>query len=249
MRRVDRRLVVRVVTIGVAAFLVGYLVTAGLFFRGSNRPDVVAVPDLHDMDAAAAERQLDRAGLELQVGDSLPHPEVRQGDVLAQSPLPGREVAPGTPVRVIVSTGPPRRAVPDVQALTRLPAERLLAASGFRVQVQEVPAPLPAGRVVAVLPAPGTTVQLPAVVTLQVSAGPPLVAVPALFGLREDEAREALESAGLRLGEVEYEFGGSGAQEMVVEQSPFAGDSILMGEAVRLRVITNRTDSSISRLR
>lgn len=241
LSRVDRRILVRVVGLGLAAFVVGYALTAALFFRGNDRPDVVAVPDLREMDRAAAARQVERLGLELVVGDSLPNPDVRLGDVLAQSPLPGREVAPGTRVRVILSAGPPSRAVPDVQALTRLPAERLLAATGFRVQVEEVPDRLPAGRVVSVYPAPGTRVQLPGVVQLRVSAGPPMVAVPALYGMREDEARTALEGAGLELGEVEYEFGGFGAQEMVVEQSPFAGDSVRAGGTVRVRIVTNRS--------
>ncbi len=229
------------ILIGAAAFLVGYGLTALLFFRGSSRPDVVGVPDLRDLDRAAAARQLDRLGLELLVGDSLPHPEVRRGDVLAQSPLPGREVAPGTKVRVIVSAGRASRVVPDVQTLTRLPAERLLAATGFRVQVEEVPDALPAGRVVSVYPSPGTRVQLPGVVQLRVSAGPPLVAVPALYGLAEEEARTTLEGAGLRLGEIEYQFGGFGAREMVVEQTPFAGDSVPRGGDVQVRIVTNRS--------
>ena len=212
-----------------------------LFFRGDSRPDVVAVPDLRDLGSDEARRLVERAGLELEVGDSLPHPEAPHGVVLAQSPLPGGEVAPGTSVRIIVSSGSPRRTVPDVMALTRVPAERLLDASGFRVQVAEVPDPLPAGRVVSLHPAPGTLVQLPAVVQMEVSAGPAMVEVPSLFGLGEDEARSALSAARLRLGRVEYDLGAFGSREMVVDQDPAAGDSIPMGEAVRVRILTNRS--------
>lgn len=238
--RLDRRILIRVVGIGAAAFLIGYLFTALLFFGGSDRPDVASVPDLRGLAQEAAEERLEDQGLQLEIGDSLPHPQVRAGAILAQSPLPGREVAPGTPVRVIMSSGRPQRAVPDVTALTREPASQMLSASGFQVSVVEVPAAEPAGRVVSIFPAPGTRVQLPAVVQLRVSAGPPRVAVPELAGLGEEEARAALESVGLRLGEVHYEFGGFNAQEMVVEQVPAAGDSILLGRPVEVRIVTNR---------
>lgn len=240
LSRIDRRILTRVVVIGLGAFLLGYALTAVLFFRGSNRPDVVTVPDLRSLSDELAERRLDDLGLTLQIGDSLPHPEVREGDVLAQSPLPGREVAPGTSVRVILSAGRPATAVPDVTRLAREPAGRVLEASGFRVQVVEVPHPSPAGDVVGVVPAPGTPVRLPAVVQLQVSAGPPLVEVPALFGMDEVEARAALEALGLRLGEVAYELSETEGTEMVVEQLPVPGDSVPAGGEVQVRIVTGR---------
>lgn len=257
----DRRVVLRVVAIGLGAFLVGYLVTALAFYRGGTRQEVVAVPDLRELDRRAAERRLDDLGLTLEVGDSLPHPQVRAGDVLAQSPLPGREVAPGTPVRVILSSGRARIPVPDVSMLSEEAATRLLGASGFQVQVEVVPDRLPAGNVVAVEPAPGTPVVLPSVVRLRVSAGPPMdfgeslpavgageraperepmVAVPAIIGLAEAAARAALERVGLRLAEPEYEPAPEGVPEMVVEQTPPPGDSARAGAQVRVRIVRDR---------
>lgn len=240
LSRIDRRILKRVVGVGVGAFLLGYALTAVLFFRGSNRPDVVTVPDLRDVTHEVAARRLDDLGLELQIGDSLPHPQAQEGDVLAQSPLPGREVAPGTKVRVILSAGRPTTAVPDVLSLTREPANRVLVASGFQVQVVEVPDASPPGSVVSVQPAPGSAVRLPAAVELRVSAGLPRIEVPTLFGLTEDEARAALEGVGLRLGDVEFQFGGDEATERVVEQFPAPGDSVRGGGTVQVRIVGNR---------
>ena len=60
------------------------------------------------------------------VGDSLPNPTIPRGAVVAQTPLPGQEVAPETEIRVILSQGPERREVPRVDAYLPPQAERLL---------------------------------------------------------------------------------------------------------------------------
>lgn len=239
-RSIDRKWLGRILAVGTGAFALGYVVTWALFFPGSNRPPVVTVPELRAMTPAAADRQLDEAGLELQIGDSLPNPEVPAGQVLSQSPLPGREVSPGTRVRVILSLGPERRTIPVVTALTRDQAVRILDANGFQTEVQEVPHLSAAGQVVGVEPAVGTSVRLPARVRLLVSAGPPLVAVPGLVGLTPDQARAALEQAGLRMGHVEYVFAGLEAQEVVQSQAPQPGDSIRQGQPVRVWVTTDQ---------
>lgn len=238
--RVERGTWKRIGAVAVAAFALGYALTALVFIQSGDRPEVVSVPDLRSLNVREARERLDDLGLELQLGDSLPHPRVPLGDILAQSPLPGREVAPGSSVRVMLSAGRPQGPVPDVTSMTQEPATRLLAASGFQVRVQEVPDRLPRGRVIATEPVPGTMVRLPAVIQLRVSAGPPMVAVPELLGRGEDEARLALESAGLRLGDVEYQFDELGSYEMVVDQNPLPGDSIRMGAAVHVRLVTNR---------
>lgn len=236
----DRRLLGRIIGLGVGAFLFGYLITALVFFGGSGRPEVASVPDLRELTQRQAERALEREGLELAVSDTLPHPEIRAGAVLTQTPLPGREVVPGSEVRVILSTGRPLRVVPDVTALGRVQAERVLSAAGFRVEVVEAPAPRAAGQVLAIDPAPGTRVPTPAPVRLTVSAGPPMVAVPQVVGLGLENARAALEGAGLRLGEVEWEPVGLDQPEVVLIQTPAPGDSARMGTRVTVRAAAHR---------
>lgn len=240
LSRVDRRWLARILVIGVVAFALGYAVTALLFFRGVKLPPVATVPDLREMEADRARRLVEEAGLELVVGDSLPHPDMAAGAVLAQSPLPGREVAPGTAVRVMLSAGPVLRSVPVVGALTRAQAESLLTSYGFQVQVREAADTRPAGRVVGVEPAPGTRVRVPSRVVLVVSAGPPMVAVPDVVGLAESEARAVLEGAGFRVGEADYVYQGLGALPTVLGQDPAPGDSLAQGSVVRIRVASDR---------
>lgn len=224
----------------VAAFGIGYLLTAVLFFPGSDRPPVVTVPDLREMDADGARSTLGAIGLDLEMADTLPNPEVPTGRILSQTPLPGQEVAPGSEVRVLVSGGAERRTVPVVTAMSTDQATRLLEASGFQVTVEEVEDLRPAGRVVGIEPGPGTELQVPAAVRLRISAGPPLVEVPELLGLKEADAEAALRAAGLELGEVVYRFSGLGAEELVIGQDPAGGDSVTHGSAVDLRMSTDR---------
>lgn len=224
----------------VLAFGLGYLFTALVFFPSSDRPPVVAVPDLREMDEGGARAAASALGLELEMGDTFPNPAVPAGRILSQTPLPGQEVAPGSPVRVILSGGAERRAVPVVTAMTVDQATRVLEASGFQVSVEEVEDPRAAGRVVGIEPGPGTELQVPAPVRLRVSSGPPLVEVPDLLGMDEATASATLEAVGLELGEIEYRFGGFTVEELVTAQEPFAGDSIEYGSEVRVRMSTNR---------
>jgi eukaryotic-like serine/threonine-protein kinase len=234
--------------IAVPAFLLGYLVTAIIFFGGGPRGQVITVPDLRTLTAARARRLVERAALEFEVTDSLPNARVARGAVVAQTPLPGREVAPETPVRVILSQGREQRVVPRVDTYPRRQAERILVASGFRVVVYAVPHARRAGRVVGTQPAAGGTVQMPGTVRLLISAGPPLVAVPQLVGLLRPDAEGALQQAGLRMGDVVPEVRPELAEGVVLSQYPAPGDSIRAGSTVDLNVATQTPPTDIEGL-
>jgi eukaryotic-like serine/threonine-protein kinase len=208
----NRTLAMLVVAVGLAAFLIGFAITALAFTGGRAPADVVMVPDVREMQIADARRSMSAAGLGVELGDSFPNP-LPVGTVLAQSPLPGREVSPGIDVRLVLSSGPPRPSVPDVEAMPLALATRALQTAGFDVRVEEAPGEGSVGRVVAMNPAAGTPLQLPATVVLRVGAGAPLSTVPGVIGMLEDDAREALLGAGLSIGGVDYqssEFGEAG---------------------------------------
>jgi serine/threonine-protein kinase len=217
-------------------FAIGYLLIALLFLGGSSRDAVVAVPDLYGQTEAKARETLRDAGLKLEKGEALVHPSVPAGSVLAQYPLPGQEIAPGSEVRVNLSAGPDRLAVPDVRSLGEERAKVVLERIGFTVEVETRQSPYAAGRILAVEPEPGTVVTLPATVKLVVSEGPPNVAVPGIIGRSRDDAAAALEALGLRIGEIRYEPYSLHPFGEVLSQSPAAGDSIRQGSAVQITV-------------
>lgn len=237
-RRLLRNLAITVVV----TFAVGYLLAAVWMLLGSPRNTVASVPGLRGLSLTEAGRVVGEADLVLELTDSLPNPELARGQVLTQSPLPGQEVAPGSTVQVIVSTGRERRTVPQVNALSRDQAEQLLRATGMEPVVQEVENPRRAGGIIGTDPAAGTVVEIPVAVQLLISSGPPRVAVPDLVGSRMSDVTGMLAAAGLRLGESTYELRISEAEGQVVSQRPTSRDSVTAGSLVNVVVATQRIE-------
>lgn len=229
----------RALTTAAAMFVAGYAVMALAMVITAPRRTVITVPDVRWMPERQARRALEAAELGFELGDSIPNATVAAGAVIAQSPLPSQEVGPGSRVRVIVSSGPVRRAVPDVTMLSRDQASRVLSASGFQVVVSERSNLKAAGRVLGTDPGSGTTLSVPNTVRLIVSTGPPLVEVPTLIGVKEDEIAGLLDRAGLRLGGTDHVFDPLRPAGVVFSQNPGAGDSVRMGSAVGVGIATS----------
>ena len=232
----ERLLIKRIVGVGGAAFLMGYVLTAISFRTGGAPTEVVLVPDVRDRPVAEAADMMRAEDLTVVVGDSFPNAAVPAGAVLTQSPLPGREVSPGTEVRLIVSTGPLSPVVPQVGSMTVAAATQALQNAGFEVLVEEATGEGQPGRIVATIPAAGTRVSLPARVRLRVGGQRSRVAVPTLIGMLEETARSSITALGLQLGEVVYEQSEFGEPGSVTSQEPAPGDSVNVGTPVRIRV-------------
>ncbi|MGQ7295586.1 Stk1 family PASTA domain-containing Ser/Thr kinase [Quadrisphaera sp. KR29] len=96
-----------------------------------------------------------------------------------------------------------RLAVPQVVPGTRAAAERTLEARGLRPALDESFSDTVAvGGVISTNPPAGARVEKGATVTVLISLGAELRKVPALAGLDEDAAEEALRDAGLEVGDV-----------------------------------------------
>lgn len=229
------------------AFGVGYALSALAFTSAAAPADVALVPDVRELPLDQAGRRLAAEDLILAVGDSFPNAEIPAGSVLAQTPLPGNEVALGTEVRVVVSTGRHRSPVPDVSTMTVAMATRALQTAGFEVIIEEAPGEAAPGEVVEVNPPTGTPLEIPDTVVLRIGALPPFVWMPQVIGLSEDSARATLESAGLRVTEVMYDNDPEVEPYQVIAQDPLPGDSVDSGGAVRLRVTMPGVDRPTSR--
>jgi eukaryotic-like serine/threonine-protein kinase len=230
----SQRIIGLILATGLIAFLIGFGVTALIFRSGLPPAEVVMVPDVRERTLEQARAILENADLSITIGDSLPNPNVPAGAVLAQTPLPGHEVAPGASVRVILSSGTLRPRVPDVDAMPVALATRALQAAGFDVVVDEGEGP--AGAVIRTDPAPGTPLPLPATVRLVVGRGATLLPVPNVVGLPLDDAVQAILDAGLQVGEISYGEGEIGEGGDVYEQTPAPDHLMPEGTRVDLRV-------------
>ncbi len=92
------------------------------------------------------------------------------------------------------------------------------------------------GEVLAQNPIPGNTWAPGQVVTLLVSEGPPLVAIPDLVGTDRREAAELIRSAGLTIGEVDEVHDEDAGKDLVLAASAPDGSELPEGERVDLQV-------------
>jgi serine/threonine-protein kinase len=147
-----------------------------------------------------AARVVRAEGLRLRVLRRRYQVESLAGDVLREIPAPGTWLRQGATVAVVVSLGPPLVSVPDLGSVSGgcSAVVALLDAHRLRGSCREASSTtVPAGRVLRWSPtgrAPeGSTV------SVVVSSGPPLVAVPSLAGISSCAGvASALQAAGLR---------------------------------------------------
>ncbi len=199
--------------------------------------DVAPVPSVVGLDAAAAAARLDQAGFPLQREEAF-DAAVAAGLVVRQAPPAGTEHPRLEPVTVVVSRGPPLAPLPGVTGLTADDARARLDAQGFQVvEVTAFSEDVPAGTVLGQEPLAGAVVDRRSVVVLRISRGAETTVVPPLVGRAEDDARRAVELAGLKVGEVEYRERGGVPNGAVEAQTPASGASAPRGSEVQLTVV------------
>ena len=220
------------------ATLLGYLLTcvaypAPLIARDQSVPRVLGLP------RAAAEQELEVQGFKTKVEEEMPDPVIPAGHILWQDPPPETELAQGTVVTLTVSSGPGPVSVPDVIAFEPAQARQVLEAAGLRIgYVDTVANVAEAGVIVATRPAAGASRAPGGAIDLVVSRGPADIRIPDLLGLRQEEARDRLESAGLRLGAITTRPARRGPVGVVIEQRP-AGGALAPHEGRVSLVISN----------
>jgi len=196
---------VSTVILGVLAMICVAVLCAFLSLRIAIHGREVAVPNLaglSDPDAATAAKDL---GLNLSVENRFYSPTVAQNHVLSQSPAPGSRVRRGWQVRITESLGPQRVSVPDVTSQTERPASLILKRLQLDVgTVVHLPAPSPAGIVLAQSPPPNSKGLSGPHVALLVSdeeapAAPPAFVMPSIIGLTAGAASLRLAGAGLHI--------------------------------------------------
>jgi eukaryotic-like serine/threonine-protein kinase len=157
---------------------------------------------------------------------------VAEGLVIGFDPPAGTELKRDQVVTVIVSAGRAPVAVPDVVGLSPEAATANLEGLGFTVERAEDgrSAEVDAGEVMAVDPSPAAgPVAYGSTVSIQVSAGVPLVEVPDVTGRSLEEATALLTEAGLQVEEQTFIAG-----DRVYRQSPGAGETVEMGTTVQI---------------
>jgi serine/threonine-protein kinase len=136
----------------------------------------------------------------------------------------------------------PRVAVPEVVGRTLTDAQAALTQAGLKPGTpSEQPSDTVAdGSVVSVDPTQGTQVPRGTQVGLVVSSGPETVQVPELAGRTQKEATQAIEDAGLDVGNVTRVESTERAKGEVVSSDPAPGDAVPPSTKVDLEVASGK---------
>jgi beta-lactam-binding protein with PASTA domain len=191
---------------------------------------LAVLPELTGLTVDEADALLRAQGVVLQLGEQPYDESVPAGSIVSWT-VPdqpgltaGNSVVPGTTVLVTVSAGPAPRVVPELTGLSLADATAALQTLGLTIaQAPDGFDPVvPVGAVAQQDPAPGTEVVKGSTVTIVISKGPELVAMPGLAGLDLAGVTAAFEAAGLVLGDVAGDPAGT-----IVEAR--LGDTVLAG--------------------
>ncbi|MFY9947826.1 MAG: PASTA domain-containing protein [Candidatus Sulfotelmatobacter sp.] len=166
----------------------------------------VQVPAIVGLTPANAGRIVTNLGLQIDVERQYYSPQIPEGLIMSQLPLPGAKVRRGWQVRVAQSLGPQRVAIPDVTHQSERAAEwnirrrGLDLASTAEMQLRGTPA----DQVLAQSP-PANASQVAAPKTsllITVASDPPAYVMPSFVGQPLGSASRVLQDAGFKLGNV-----------------------------------------------
>jgi eukaryotic-like serine/threonine-protein kinase len=199
-------------------------------------PHRTRVPNVEGDRLAAAQREAQRAGLDLVVARETFSSEVPAGRVISQNLEPGSQAEQGDRLTVVLSQGPELVPVPSVEGVALEEARRRLQRTRFDVSVRrEYHDSIPEGRVISQSPQAGSPLEVGEPVALVVSQGEEPVEVPRVVGLSEDDAASSLRAAGLGVRLTE-EFSATVPPGRVIGQSPQAFQTVPADSVVTIVV-------------
>ena len=221
----------------------GSTVAAGEFVTVvvSSGAEEFGVPNLIGENVDVARARIEAQGFTVGAIEYQFTEDFDENIVTDQNPTGGSTAPPGTPVNMIVSSGPSSIEVPDVSGKSADTAVLDLTRAGFEsVETQEEFSPeVLEGFVIETNPAAGQVVPREATIIVIVSLGPEPVNVPDLVGKSAAQAESELNALGLLLvvssETVEVPID-SGLINNIASQDPSSGTEVEVGSEVVVRL-------------
>jgi eukaryotic-like serine/threonine-protein kinase len=199
-------------------------------------PHYIEVPSLVGMTVVQARAALDRAGLDVEIGESVFDSEIEAGSVVRTIPPPGARIRTTGTVTLVPSKGPELIAIPPVTGLSQQAAVKELREVGFEVEIKRAfDDEVDAGKVIDQSPAADLELEKGQTVTITVSRGPELVVVPNVAGQDAETATATLQNLGFVVGKAQ-EFSAQEPKGDVIRTEPAAGENVPKGSEVTLVV-------------
>jgi serine/threonine-protein kinase len=205
----------------------------------STGSEEFSVPPVIGQNVEDAKRLIENA--ELAVGQVVTRPDAdfEVDVVIEQSPAAGVEVGAGTPINLVVSSGPEVITLPDLAGMSQLDAIAQLTDLGLKFSVnEEFSEEVAFGDVIRTEPEAGSQVLSGDTILLIVSKGSEPVEVPSLIGLTESEAQLVLDDLGLILNvsNSTQPVGDPAQDGTIVDQIPLEGNIVGPGDIVTVTI-------------
>jgi beta-lactam-binding protein with PASTA domain len=203
----------------------------------SSGPQTAEVPDVKDLNSAQAVHKLTQAGLK-PTTQNRSSATVPSGNVISTEPSQGTVVRAGSPVTVLISSGPEQVSVPEVTGQSEGEARASLRAAGLRagtITKREAAEQEP-GVVLSQSPTVNTPVDSGAAVNLVVAKASQEVAVPRVVGKKQERAEGELIGAGFKAKSTTRTVSNEAEVGIVLQQSPAGGTNAKRGATITLSV-------------
>jgi eukaryotic-like serine/threonine-protein kinase len=203
----------------------------------SGGPTSAALLNVEGLTPAQAVAKLRKAGFK-PTTKTEPSSTIAAGKVIGTEPSAGTEVRLGSPVTVLVSSGPEAVRVPDVVGQPRSAAEATLTGAGLALGTvtQRVSSTQAPGTVLSQSPAAGSSARAGDKVNLTVAQASKEAVVPNVVGQSEAPAAAALGEAGFKPKTVPANTTDQAQVGVVLRQSPAAGTHARKGSSVTIAI-------------
>jgi beta-lactam-binding protein with PASTA domain/predicted Ser/Thr protein kinase len=201
----------------------------------STGPDSYKLENVAELTATQAVAKLKAAGFK-PTTETQPSATVAPGRVISTDPPAGTELRAGSPVTMLVSSGPAPVHVPDVTGQSRVAAEAALTTAGLTVGTvtKQVTTEQPPGTVLGQSPSASSSLPSGGTVNLTVAQAPKETAVPSVLGQNEAQAAAALGSAGFTPKTASQATTEASQVGVVLAQIPAAGHKARKGATVTI---------------
>ncbi len=228
------------ITLMVAILCVASILSALTAMRFAIRGREVAVPDLVGRTEAEAQDILNKNGLVLKVSSKQFSSKIPEGHVLEQIPGKGTQLKASRSVKVLLSLGPRRFAVPNLLGTSLRAAQLMLNQRRLSVG-NTLYAHTPVGDPSTVAyqsPTPGTVEGTDPSVNILISLGPPseYFIMPDLIGKPAEIVMARARTEGFRIGKINYKSYPGVDPGVIIQQKPQAGYRLSKTETIFLDV-------------
>ena len=219
----------------IAVLIAGIIGIAG-WYQLLGPGSQAAIPSIIGATKAEAMTTMEQFGLKVKVRKSTFDELVPKGKIITMSPPAGTRLAEGETISVIISKGPERYKVPNLEGKNISQATVVLANEKLVVgkTIEQFDAKVPKNQIISVNPEPGTLVKKNTEVNLVISKGEELVALTNYVGKSSEQALNELTDSGFKVSQKEA-FSETYPIGVVIEQNPNSAE-IAKGGTVTLLI-------------